>query len=107
MKTTNILMDGKYRAKLADFGISRSVSVDQAHLTTKVKGTFGYLDPEYFQTCKFTEKSDVYSFGVVLVELLTGEKPISISAVVEERSLVTCFLITMESDSLKTFLILR
>lgn len=104
MKTTNILLDEKYRAKLADFGISRSVSVDQTHLTTMVKGTFGYLDPEYFQTSKFTDKSDVYSFGVVLVELLTGEKPISTSTTEEERSLVTRFLLTMKNDNLKTML---
>ncbi|KAK6161860.1 hypothetical protein DH2020_001701 [Rehmannia glutinosa] len=104
MKSNNILLDEKYRAKLSDFGISRSVAIDQTHLTTKVKGTFGYLDPEYFQTGKFTEKSDVYSFGVVLVELLTGQKPISTTTTEEERSLVTRFLITMEENRLKTIL---
>ncbi|KAI3468211.1 hypothetical protein Pfo_024874 [Paulownia fortunei] len=104
MKSNNILLDEKYRAKLSDFGISRSVAIDQTHLTTKVKGTFGYLDPEYFQTSKFTEKSDVYSFGVVLVELFTGQKPISTSRTEEERSLVTRFLLTMEENRLKTIL---
>ncbi|KAL2237023.1 UNVERIFIED_CONTAM: Wall-associated receptor kinase-like 2 [Sesamum indicum] len=104
MKSNNILLDEKYRAKLSDFGISRSVSTDQTHLTTKVQGTFGYLDPEYFQTSKFTEKSDVYSFGVVLVELLTGQKPISTSVTEEEKSLVTRFLLTMEENRLHTIL---
>ncbi|KAM0038861.1 putative protein kinase RLK-Pelle-WAK family [Helianthus debilis subsp. tardiflorus] len=96
IKTTNILLDEKYRAKVSDFGTSRFVSIDQTHLTTLVKGTFGYLDPEYFQSSQFTEKSDVYSFGVVLVELLTGERPISQTRFGENKSLATHFIMAME-----------
>uniref|UniRef100_A0A6N2KGW0 Protein kinase domain-containing protein n=1 Tax=Salix viminalis TaxID=40686 RepID=A0A6N2KGW0_SALVM len=101
IKSANILLDEKYRAKVADFGTSRSISVDQTHVTTVVQGTFGYLDPEYFQSSQFTDKSDVYSFGVVLVELLTGQKPISFTRSEEQgRSLATYFLMAMESNCL-------
>ncbi|KAL8252019.1 hypothetical protein R6Q59_035712 [Mikania micrantha] len=96
VKTTNILLDEKYRAKVSDFGTSRLVSIEQTHLTTLVKGTFGYLDPEYFQSSQFTEKSDVYSFGVVLLELLTREKPISLTRFGENKSLATYFMSAME-----------
>ncbi|XP_057514289.1 LOW QUALITY PROTEIN: wall-associated receptor kinase-like 22 [Actinidia eriantha] len=100
IKSTNILLDEKYRAKVSDFGISRSISQDQTHLTTKVQGTFGYLDPEYFQSSQFTDKSDVYSFGVVLVELLTGEKPILPPRLEECRSLASHFILSMEENRL-------
>ncbi|KAL0354643.1 UNVERIFIED_CONTAM: Wall-associated receptor kinase-like 8 [Sesamum radiatum] len=99
IKSSNILLDEKYVAKVSDFGISRPISVDQTHLTTMVKGTYGYLDPEYFQSSQFTEKSDVYSFGVVLAELLTGQRPVSGYGTGDERSLATRFLEAMEENS--------
>ncbi|KAG8379784.1 hypothetical protein BUALT_Bualt07G0125400 [Buddleja alternifolia] len=100
IKSTNILLDEKYRAKISDFGTSRSIAIDQTHLTTRVLGTFGYLDPEYFQSSQFTEKSDVYSFGVVMVELLTGEKAISSVRAEVGRSLATHFLHSMDENRL-------
>ncbi|KAF8043549.1 hypothetical protein BT93_A1767 [Corymbia citriodora subsp. variegata] len=100
IKSSNILLDEKYRAKVADFGASKSITIDQTHLTTMVRGTFGYLDPEYYQTSQFTDKSDVYSFGVVLVELLTGEKPISQLRAEEGRNLASYFVISMEENRL-------
>ncbi|XP_042042145.1 wall-associated receptor kinase-like 2 isoform X2 [Salvia splendens] len=104
IKSSNILLDEKYVVKVSDFGTSRSVATDQTHLTTLVKGTFGYLDPEYFRSSQFTEKSDVYSFGVVLVELLTGQRPISLDKTEEERGLATRFLVCMEEESMDTIL---
>jgi serine/threonine protein kinase len=100
IKSANILLDDKYRAKVSDFGSSRSMAIDQTHLTTNVQGTFGYLDPEYFQSSQFTDKSDVYSFGVVLVELLSGKKPIISSTSQETRSLATHFIVLMEENRL-------
>ncbi|GMG99908.1 hypothetical protein Nepgr_001748 [Nepenthes gracilis] len=98
IKSSNILLDDKYRAKVSDFGTSRVINIEQTHLTTCVIGTFGYLDPEYFQSNQFTEKSDVYSFGVVLVELLTSKRPISSTKPGEWRSLVHEFLFIMEGS---------
>nr|XP_011468704.1 PREDICTED: wall-associated receptor kinase-like 22 [Fragaria vesca subsp. vesca] len=103
IKSTNILLDEKYSAKLVDFGTSKLVSVDRTHMTTLLRGTCGYLDPEYFQSNQFTDKSDVYSFGVVLVELLTGQNPISTkkrSQLKEYKSLTTYFINAIEEDRL-------
>ncbi|CAH2037401.1 unnamed protein product [Thlaspi arvense] len=98
IKTTNILLDEKYRAKVSDFGTSRSITIDQTHLTTLVAGTFGYMDPEYFLSSQYTDKSDVYSFGVVLVELITGEKTLSHIRSEEGRGLATHFLEAMKEN---------
>ncbi|OIV95976.1 hypothetical protein TanjilG_27080 [Lupinus angustifolius] len=100
IKSTNILLDEKYRAKVADFGTSRVVSIEATHLTTVVQGTFGYLDPEYFHTSQFTDKSDVYSFGVVLAELITGKRPISVLSSEEARNLASYFVLSMEENQL-------
>ncbi|XXG57248.1 hypothetical protein AAC387_Pa03g4455 [Persea americana] len=76
VKTANILLNERLEAKIGDFGLSKVYSDDFTHVSTAVKGTFGYLDPEYCNSNNLTEKSDVYSFGVVLLQLITGKMAI-------------------------------
>ncbi|RVW17193.1 Wall-associated receptor kinase-like 9 [Vitis vinifera] len=91
-------MDVKLEKATDNFNKNRILG--QGGQGTVYKGTFGYLDPEYFQSSQFTEKSDVYSFGVVLAELLTGQKPISSTRSPEEKSLATHFILSLQESRL-------
>ncbi|KAG2679138.1 hypothetical protein I3760_11G036900 [Carya illinoinensis] len=75
IKSSNILLDEKLEPRVSDFGLAKLLVDEDAHVTTVVAGTFGYLAPEYLQSGRATEKSDVYSYGVLLLELVTGKRP--------------------------------
>ncbi|KAG8095769.1 hypothetical protein GUJ93_ZPchr0013g34365 [Zizania palustris] len=85
IKSSNILLTNNCRAKVADFGFAKLAPTDASHVSTQVKGTAGYLDPEYLRTYQLNEKSDVYSFGVLLVELVTARRPIEPKRPIVER----------------------
>ncbi|KAK7363044.1 hypothetical protein VNO77_05173 [Canavalia gladiata] len=80
IKSSNIMLDSSFNAKLGDFGLARLVDHEKGSQTTLIAGTRGYIAPEYITSGKATKESDVYSFGVVLLEIATGRKPIGLEA---------------------------
>ncbi|KAJ8492985.1 hypothetical protein OPV22_014706 [Ensete ventricosum] len=88
-KTSNILLDADFNAKLSDFGLAKAgPEGDKTHVTTRVMGTFGYAAPEYVMTGHLTPRSDVYSFGVVLLEIMTGRRTMDKRRPAREQNLV-------------------
>jgi serine/threonine protein kinase len=88
-KTSNILIDSDYNAKLSDFGMAKDgPEVGKSHVSTRVMGTPGYAAPEYLATGHLTKKSDVYSFGVVLLEIMSGKRVLDKNRPTKEHNLV-------------------
>ncbi|KAL7166135.1 hypothetical protein ACSBR2_036920 [Camellia fascicularis] len=106
VKSSNILLDSAFHAKIADFGLVKLLehAPDADTAASRIVGTFGYLAPEYVRDGRITTKSDVYSFGVVLMELLTGQPALSRDAspgniqYIEHRSLVEYMLSVLENN---------
>lgn len=88
IKSSNILIDDDFNAKVSDFGLAKLLGAGKSHVTTRVMGTFGYVAPEYANTGLLNEKSDVYSFGVLLLEAITGRDPVDHGRPAHEVNLV-------------------
>ncbi|XP_022722442.1 PTI1-like tyrosine-protein kinase 3 isoform X2 [Durio zibethinus] len=102
VRSSNVLLFGEFKAKIADFNLSNQSPDMAARLhSTRVLGTFGYHAPEYAMTGQLTQKSDVYSYGVVLLELLTGRKPVDHTMPRGQQSLVTWATPRLSEDKVK------
>ncbi|KAK7332794.1 hypothetical protein VNO80_29549 [Phaseolus coccineus] len=90
LKSSNILLDDDFNAKLSDYGLAKLAGKDKMNIVpTRVMGTYGYSAPEYVRTGNLTLKSDVYSFGVVLLELITGRRAVDTTRTHDEQNLVS------------------
>lgn len=85
IKPENVLLDANFRAKVSDFGLAKLMTREQSHVFTTLRGTRGYLAPEWITNYAISEKSDVYSFGMVLLEIIGGRKNYD-SSVISEKS---------------------
>ncbi|CAA6670494.1 unnamed protein product [Spirodela intermedia] len=87
IKASNVLLDSDFEPQVADFGFAKLIPDGATHVTTKVKGTLGYLAPEYAMLGKASESCDVYSFGILLLELVSGKKPVEKLSHAEKRTI--------------------
>lgn len=99
MQPKNILLGPKFEAKLSDFGLSKVIEAGETYVSSEVRGTFGYVDPEYQRNRHVNSSGDVYSFGMVLLQILSGKKvinlklkkPMPLSKMVRNHNLLTLF----------------
>ncbi|KAL6123897.1 hypothetical protein ACLB2K_076414 [Fragaria x ananassa] len=106
-KSSNILLDEHWNAKLSDFGLARLGPSDGvSHVSTAVVGTVGYAAPEYIQTGHLTSKSDVWSYGIFIYELITGRRPVDRNRPKNEQKLLEWVRAHMSADSKKFQLIM-
>jgi len=99
VKPQNILLDENFNAKISDFGLSKLIDRDKSQVITRMRGTPGYLAPEWL-TSQITEKADVYSFGVVVMEIISGRKNLDTSRSEESIHLITLLEEKVKSDEL-------
>ena len=78
LQLTNILLTDNLDPKLSDFGLAKMLGLEESKVFTDVRGTIGYMDPEYMSNAKLTCASDIYSFGIVALQLLSGQKVIDL-----------------------------
>ena len=88
IKPQNILLDDCYTAKIADFGLAKLLETDQARTSTGIRGTKGYVAPEWFKTRRITAKVDVYSFGVLLLEIICCRKNVEMEMGCDEKAVL-------------------
>uniref|UniRef100_A0A0A9D9Q7 non-specific serine/threonine protein kinase n=1 Tax=Arundo donax TaxID=35708 RepID=A0A0A9D9Q7_ARUDO len=97
VKSSNILLDKHWNAKLSDFGLAKLLGSERSYVTTRVMGTFGYVAPEYAGTGMLNETSDLYSFGILIMEIISGRVPVDYNRPPGEVNLVD-WLKTMVSN---------
>jgi len=79
LQPTNILLGANFEGMLSDFGLSKAIDLDKSHASSEVRGTFGYVDPEYESNRQVNSSGDVYSFGIVLLQIISGERVINMN----------------------------